>query len=85
MIARVRPYPSEVMRTYVIDHDRIMLREQNGDRFEFRLIASGSRRKLQLVGFPEWQGGVAPKHAAARIEVARGAARNIVRDRGLID
>ena len=72
------------MKAYHIVDDRIMLRDHQGDLFEFRLIPGSDKTSLCLVGRPQWKNGVAPRDAAIRTDVAMLQARDIARQSGLL-
>ncbi len=67
------------MKAYSIVEDRIMLRDHDGDLFEFKLVPDGERLGLRLVGLPSWKKAGIPKNAETRIDFARIAARQIAR------
>ena len=72
------------MKAYHIVDRRIMLRDHQGDLFEFALTDAPDRATLQLVGRPFWKEGVPPRDAAIRIDVATLQARDIARQTGLM-
>lgn len=72
------------MKAYNIVDDRIMLRDHQGDLFEFRLIREGPQPGLRLIGLPSWRSGTVPKNAETRIDFARMAAKEIARQNKLL-
>ena len=72
------------MKAYHIVDRRIMLRDHQGDLFEFTLTDATDKAALQLVGQPFWKDGVTPRDAAIRIDVASLQARDIARQTGML-
>lgn len=72
------------MKAYHIVDRRIMLRDHQGDLFEFALTEASDKATLELVGRPCWKDGVTPRDAAIRIDVAALQARDIARQTGML-
>lgn len=72
------------MHAYAIVENRVLVRDHSGDLFAFAPATDGQQPALRLVEAPRWKDGSCPRDAGVRIDLARGAARSIARENGLI-
>ncbi len=72
------------MKAFHIIDRTIMLRDHHGDLFHFALVHDASRAGLRLAAPPLWKDGSTPSNAAARIDLAKMSALDIVRHNGLL-
>ena len=72
------------MHAFSIVRNRVIVRDNSGDMFASEPAVDGQEPALRLVEYPRWKAGICPKDAEVRVDLARGAARGIARDNGLI-
>ncbi len=72
------------MLAYSVIQNKVIVRDNSGDLFAFAPAVDGREPALRLVEHPRWKAGICPKDGEVRVDLARGAARGIARDNGLI-